>query len=132
MAFWESVFARIICGWLPLCGQGERDPPLEDKEAVAELLPAGVSLESKAWVFPGNPEMTVEQKLARMRAHVKGGKLFGADSGVEIKFYKRRRPVGMPTGIDENLRLTRLREKYLVVERPPNPVRVRAFDAPKK
>ena len=96
------------------------------------MLPAGVSLESKAWVFPGNPEMTVEQKLARMRAHVKGGKLFGADSGFEIKFYKRGRPVGMPIGIDENLRVTKLHEKYLVVELPPNPVRVRGFDAPKK
>jgi len=76
----------------PGCGGGRNfsaaPSPLQDREAVAAALPKGVTLETA--VIPdkmyGESSKTVEQALASLLAHVKGGVLLDGGMGQEIHF----------------------------------------------
>lgn len=85
---------------------------LESPDAVAACLPSGITLETKTTDKEGDTSETVKDRLARLKAQVKNGKLYDM-SKHEIHFYK-------PTG--KGLEILREKEykdlikhKYTVV-----------------
>jgi len=69
--------------------------PLQDREGVAAALPKGVTFETA--VIPdkmyGESSKTVEQALASLLAHVKGGVLVDVGMGQEIRFESSKNKV---------------------------------------
>jgi len=86
------AFFALMAACAPGCGGGARvssEPlPLQDRENVAAALPKGVTFETP--VIPdkmyGESSKTVEQALASLQAHVKGGVLLDGGLGQEIRF----------------------------------------------
>ncbi len=60
-------------------------PELENSDSITACLPAGVTLDSKTTDKEGDSE-TVKDTLARLKATVKGGKLYDLNKR-EIHFY---------------------------------------------
>ncbi len=91
----SSLLVLAIAG----CGGGTpgTDPgPLKDKEAIAPLLPPGVTLESPIVPNPmfGASSITVADALASLQAYARDGAIHDGGLGSEVQFKRDGKVLG--------------------------------------
>jgi hypothetical protein len=111
----------LIVSSLGGCGGGGpvTDPgPLKDRDAIAKLLPTGVTLESPVVpnVMYGKSAKTIEDALAGLQAYVRDGAIHDGGLGSEIQFKRDGKVVGDAKGPDRSKKKGKLQPSLTVIE----------------
>ncbi len=84
---------------------------LENPDAIATCLPAGITMETKTTDKEGDASETVKDTLGRLKATARGGKLYDLNKR-EIHFYK---PTSKGLAILKEPEYKKLAKKYTLV-----------------
>jgi hypothetical protein len=119
---WASLsICCLIVSPIGGCGGGApvTDPgPLKDRDAIAKLLPAGVTLESPVVpnVMYGNSAKTVEDALAGLQAYVRDGAIHDGGLGSGIQFKRDGKVMGDAKGPDSSKKKGKAQRSVTVIE----------------